>query len=350
MMSTATELRMTKAQALAQGFKPVERKITHPGKIDLSPNSLPWPVEFIDSRHTIGNSMPQYQNYGNEAYYHEGADLRVARSKQVVAPSDGFIQGDYYTYVTDQNTGEDRKYTKPYSEGGDELYFEITLKTADDYLLEFHHVNPDLLPKPVLELVLRGGGNVRQGEILGTAAVWPNLRFGERYDHIHYNVISPAGVYLNPEFYSRPLPDKSAPVIKNIFAIYKDRKIEVLNHRLNGIPSELIVSAIDLKGDNIYPLPPVLVQATWPGNKAVGWDFSRFMLNPAGTFPDIREVYARNLRLSDGRSFTTKGDYTNTVFLFRIKLDATAKGPIVLTVRDSSANENSVTLETTESN
>lgn len=344
----STELRMSKNQAQAAGFRPVKKIPVTPGRIELPPNSLPWPVQFADSRHTIGNSMPQYQNYSNEAYYHEGADLRVARSQKVFAPVDGFLQGDYYTYVTDPETGEDKKYTKPFSEGGDALYFEITLRTAEGLQLEFHHVNPVELPKNIRELVLRGGGNVRKGDLLGTTAVWPTARYGERYDHIHYNLISPEGVYLNPEFFSVGLSDKVLPVIKNIFAIYKDRKVEILNNTLSGMPTELIVSAIDIKGENIYPLPPVSVSAEWGENKKVGWDFSQVLLNAVGKFPDIREVFARYLKLTDGRSFTTKGDYTNTVFLFRLKIAPNAEGPILLTVRDSSANEIRTTLQMIE--
>lgn len=346
----ATELRLTRAQALAQGFKPHQILKTSPvTHLDLAPHSLAWPVKFIDTRHTIGNSMPEYQNYSNEAYYHEGADLRLPQAGSVVAPVDGFIQGDYYTYVTDPNTGEDKKFTKPITDGGDALYFEITLKTTDDFLLEFHHVNPNSLPKAIYELVLRGGGNIRRGEVLGTAAIWPNSRFGERYDHIHYNLISPNAVYLNPEYYSHALVDASSPVIKNIFAIYKNKKIEVLNQKLNGLPTELIVSAFDIKGENIYPLPPTLVEATWSvlgsESKKIGWDFTQRLLNSLGLFPDIREVYARNLKLSDGRSFTTKGDYSNTVFLFRLKIPPTATSPITLKVSDSSGNEKIIILD-----
>lgn len=335
----ATELRMSKNQALAAGFRPVKEFPGTPGRIQLPANSLPWPVQFADSKHTIGNSMPQYQNYSNEAYYHEGADLRVAPSQRVVAPVDGFLQGDYYTYVTDPNTGEDKKYTKPFADGGDDLYFEITIKTAEGLQLEFHHVSPDDLPNNISDMVLRGGGQIRKGEVLGTTAVWPNSRYGERYDHIHYNLIAPNGVYLNPEFFSVGLPDKILPVIRNIFAIYKDRKVEVLNNSLKGMPSELVVSVIDMKGENIYPLPPVSVSAEWAANGKVGWEFSQVLLNSLGKFPDIREVFARNLKLTDGRSFATRGDYTNTVFLYRLKIAPNAKGPLLLTVRDSSANE-----------
>lgn len=346
--ANSTELRMSKTQALAAGFRPVKKIPGTPGRIELPPHSLPWPVQFADSRHTIGNSMPQYQNYSNEAYYHEGADLRVARSQRVLAPVDGFLQGDYYTYVTDPNTGEDKKYTKPFSEGGDDLYFEITIRTPEGFQLEFHHVSPTVLPQNISELVLRGGGYIRKGDVLGTTAIWPVSRFGERYDHIHYNLISPDGVYMNPEFFSIGLGDKVLPVIKNIFAIYKDRKIEVLNNTLSGMPSELIVSAIDIKGENIYPLPPVSVSAEWSDNKKFGWEFSQVLVNALGKFPDIREVFARNLKLTDGRSFTTKGDYTNTVFLFRLKIAPNAKGPVRLTVRDSSDNEVRTTLQVTE--
>ena len=79
------------------------------------------------------------------------------------------------------------------------------------------------------------------------------------------------------------------------------------------MPTEIIVSAIDMKGENIYPLPPVSVSAEWSENKKIGWEFSQVLLNAVGKFPDIREVFARNLKLTDGRTFTTKGDYTKAI-------------------------------------
>ncbi|MEK6628158.1 MAG: hypothetical protein AABY53_05990, partial [Bdellovibrionota bacterium] len=57
------------------------------------------------------------------------------------------------------------------------------------------------------------------------------------------------------------------------------------------------------------------------------------------------EVYARNLKLSDGRSFTTRGDYSNTIFLFRLKIPPTATSPITLKVSDGSGNEKIVVLD-----
>ena len=340
----ANELHMSGAEALRQGFRPVKtaRKVmtTEPAE-----HSLPWPVKFIDQRHTIGNSMPEYQNYGTEAYYHEGADLRVSMEREVTAPVDGFLQGDFYTYVTDQNTGEDKKYTKPMSEGGDDLYFEITIKTADDFQFELHHINSAKLPKNIVNLISRGGGAVHQGGVIGSASLWPMTRNGERYDHIHYNLLSPAGVYMNPEYYSQVLVDNSAPVIRNIFAIYKDHKVEVLNQKLSGVPSEIIVSAYDMKGENVYQLPPSFSEIVSVSGQKTTWDFTKFFTNSTGTFPDIREVYARNLKLSDGRSFTTKGDYSNTVFLMRLKVPPTATGPLTLTLKDSAMNQTQVQLE-----
>ena len=119
---------------------------------------------------------------------------------------------------------------------------------------------------------------------------------------------------------------------------------------LEAIAAALEFAADALKGENIYPLPPVSVSAEWSENKKVGWEFSQVLLNAVGKFPDIREVFARNLKLTDGRTFTTKGDYTNTVFLFRLKIAPNAKGPVLLTVRDSSANEVRKTLQVTEGN
>ena len=343
MLAFASELRMTKSQALTQNYK-IPNQIHFNTTHEISKNSLPWPVRFIDSRHTIGNSMPQYQNYSNEAYYHGGADLRVSQSAEVYAPIDGFLQGDYYTYVTDPNTGEDKKYIKPITEGGDELYFELTITSTEGFLFEFHHIDAKKLPKNIYNMILQGGGKIYRGELIGSTSIWPTSRFGERYDHIHYNLISPSGVRMNPEYYSTELIDNSSPIIKNIFAIYKNKKIEILNQKLTEIPEEIVVSAIDMKGENIYPLPPVFVEASWSNTLKVSLDFSQFLLDLNQSFPDIRDVYARNLRLSDGRTFTTKGDYTNTQFLFRLKIPPTATSPITITVKDISGNKTINTL------
>ncbi|AGH94595.1 hypothetical protein [Pseudobdellovibrio exovorus] len=352
----AGELKLSREQALKQGFQSRPQLAattigagTESPSAELERHELDWPVEFIDSRHTIGNSMPQYQNYGTEAYFHGGSDLRVARSQAVYTPVDGYLTGFYYSYVTDPQTGEDQKFTKPITSGGQELYFEINIRMENGYQLELHHVSPRNLPQDIYNMIVRGGGQVKKGDLVGYTVSWPVLRYGDRYDHIHYNLVSPQGVKVNPEYFSKALHDDKAPVIKNIFAIYPDKKVEVRDQTLVGRPQELVISAYDMKGDNIYPLPPVLVQAssepTLPSVFTVAWDFTQKLVNQLGGFPDIREVYARNLRLSDGRLFTTQGDYRNTEFLFRLKLPATYDGPITILVKDSSDNETRVTLQ-----
>lgn len=341
----ANELHLTKQQALQMGFTKSNFVRQNPrGTADLPAHALSWPVQFVDSKHTIGNSMPEYQNYGDEAYYHEGADLRVSPKGEVKAPVDGFLQADYYSYVTDQQTGQDQKYTKPITAGGDDLYFEVTIKTADGFQFEFHHVNAQSLPKNIYDLAVQGGGPITRGQTIGFASLWPTSRMGARYDHIHYNLISPTGVYMNTEYYSQELGDTSSPVVKNIFAIYKNKKTEVVNQKLESIPSELIISTYDMKATNIYPLPPTLIEASWGADNKVGWNFTQTFMTSSGTYPDIREVYARNLRLDDGRSFTTLGDYDSTLFLFRLKLPATATLPITLTVQDVSGNQTKIIL------
>lgn len=343
--ASANELRLSKLEALKQGFKPVKKSQGRTAPTSpFQPHSLPWPVQFFDNKHTIGNSMPEYQNYSDEAYYHEGFDLRVGAQGEVKAPADGLLQGGYYTYVTDPQTGEDQKFSKPITEGGDDLYFEITIRLTDGTQFEFHHINPNKLPKNIYDMVLAGGGQIAKGATIGYASIWPMSRIDSRYDHIHYNLISASGAYLNAEYFSEVIEDKKAPVIKNIFAIYADKKVEVLKQKLEKVPQELIVSTYDMKGTNIYPLPPVLIQASWNQSEKAGWDFTQFLLNPLGKFPDIRELYARNLRLDDGRRFSTEGNYSQTEFLFRLKLPATATLPITLTIKDVNGNSTETIL------
>lgn len=336
----ASELILTKTEALKQGFqKSTTEQFNSFADTHLpEKNSLPWPVKFMDEKHTIGNSMVEYQSYSSDAYFHGGDDLRVTTEGEVKAPMDGIIQGHYYSYVTDPQTGQLTKYSKPMSEGGDDLYFEVSIQAPNGVFVELHHVNPNSLPTTIHNLILNGGGPIHQGDVVGYASIWPTTRYGERYNHIHYNIISPAGINLNPEYYSEALTDNIAPVIKNIFAIYKNKKVEVLDQKLNGLPDEIIVSSIDQKGDNIYPLPPTLIEVRWIQDQQVSWDFTQNLFNNLNIFPDIRNVYAATLRLSDGRTFTTQGNYTNTQFLFRLKIPPTATSPLTLSVKDSSGN------------
>lgn len=342
----ASEPHLSKQEALKQGFKAsIQISKLQTNFSEPLPHSLQWPIQFLDSKRTIGNSMPEYQNYGTEAYYHGGSDLRLKKEGAVTSPVNGFLQGDFYTFVTDPETGHDVKYTKPFSDGGDDLYFEITVKSADGFQFEFHHVNPNNLPANIQALVEKGGGEIHQGDLVGYASIWPVVRLGSYYDHIHYNIIAPNGASANAEYFSVNLPDASAPVIKNIYAIYKDKKIEVVNNKLLAMPTELLVSAYDMKGDNIYPLPPVYVEAEFNKKEKTIWDFTKYLLNSLGQFPDIREVYARNVKLTDGRVITTQGDYEKTNFVFRLKIPAEATLPIQIKIKDASENMTQLTLD-----
>jgi hypothetical protein len=340
----ANEQYMTRAQALAKGYRPRFRVTNEFSGRMLPAHSLKWPVQFVDANHTIGNSMPEYQNYDTEAYYHGGSDLRVAKQGEVTAPVDGFLQGDYYSYVTDPDTGQDQKFTKPVISVSDDLYFEITITTADHFRLELHHVDSRTVPATILKMIMDGGGPVHQGEVVGKASLWPIMRLGARYDHIHYNLISPEGILMNPEFFSSDILDTSAPVVKNIYAVYGTKKMEVLGQKLQGLPTELIISTYDLKASNMYQLPPTFIEAKWNEFGKVGWDFTQFLVNSLGSFPDLREVYARNVRLNDGRVVSTSGDYDSTEFLFRLKIPVTATLPIMITVKDVSGNATQVQL------
>ncbi|MFZ3231696.1 MAG: hypothetical protein WA160_15920 [Pseudobdellovibrio sp.] len=111
---------------------------------------------------------------------------------------------------------------------------------------------------------------------------------------------------------------------------------------------ELIVSTYDAKGVSIYPLPPTFVEASWNSSgidagKTI-WDFTKSLISNLGNYPDLREVYVRTLKLSDGRTFTTDGDYDTTNFLFRLKLPKTVTSPITITIKDVSENETKLML------
>ena len=182
--SFADESRMTKEQAFKLGYRPVKQSIQkrQAEPIPFAKHSIPWPVPFQDDAHTIGNSMSQYQEYGDgEPYWHGGDDLRTARKSWLTTPVSGTLSGGHYTYITNAD-GSMVEQMKPWPRTGPTLYFEISVTTTDGYRFQFHHVDRDTLTPEVLKLLNAGGGQISAGSRIGQVVDWPTEKpYGQRY-------------------------------------------------------------------------------------------------------------------------------------------------------------------------
>lgn len=337
----ADELRLTKAQASALGYRPVTKKLRKSAPLPppFPRHGLAWPVPFQSDTLTIANSMAQYQEYGdNEPYWHGGGDLRTARGAWVTAPIGGHLYGGHYSYVTNAD-GSSVKHMLPWPQVGRALYLEISITTPDGHRLEFHHVDRATLTPEVVALLNRGGGPVAAGTRLGQVIDWPMEKpAGESYHHIHYNIITPDEKELNPEWYSPLIADSTPPTIHGVYARFGTIYEKLTEGAtLKRRPDELIVANTDLKDGNVYVQPADYIAAKQGDKKIVLWDLRQRLLTPEGQFPAIREHYLETMRVG-GRTLRTQGNYSRDLFLSRLRLKDSITGEVQLQVMDQASN------------
>jgi hypothetical protein len=340
----ADERLASSAQLLQEGYFPVsyvenlENNNLFP-TFDVSADlpqkhSLAWPIKFQDEAHSMANTLIQFQPFNNAPYFHGGCDLRVKVGAEVLSPVTGKLEAGHYSYSS-RPDGSTQKFWKPWPEMGFDRYFEIAITTSSGIRHEFHHVNRNTLPQPIVDLLNRGGGQVEKGTRLGFAFPWGFLD----YDHIHYNILLPTGTQLNPEYYSEMIPDHLAPEIQEAFAIKTDGKvIPFSQEKLDFRPTEFILSVKDKKDQNVYEHPPTWVRLHFESGEESLWDFRSALIGPDGKFPTLWSFFAQSIITPDGQELRTEGGYGVGRSLVRIKVPSQAHGNFTLEVGDIAGN------------
>lgn len=310
--------------------------------IALPTHALEWPVEFEDASHTMGNNMVQFQQYRlGEPYFHGGCDLRAQAGSEVKTPVRGRIDAGHYSYDTNPD-GSMQKFIRPWPQSGEALYFEVSVTTDDGTVYEFHHIARSSLPADIKALLDRGGGIVEAGSVIGRVAEWPAPGIdGRLYHHIHFNIIRPDGVRINPESVAEPLLDERAPDLHGVYAIDAQGRVEVLTTaQANPTrrPVEIVVATTDRREANVYTQTPPVAQIVFADGQTTGWDFRRTLTGPTGVFAPIWDVYKSQLTLPSGQTLRTAGDYQTNFFLFRLPVPPSAHGPINIKVGDAAGN------------
>ncbi len=155
-------------------------------------HAYPWPHPVL----SIGHNTASFQHYGGSPYFHHGLDIRADAGTDVFASTGGKV-------VNIEN----------YMPG--DAYWEVAILDDDGFLWQYHHVDRDSIPAAI-HAAYRSGEPIAAGSKVGEIYYWPVTTFGERYHHVHLNVLGQDGIYLNPFNFLERLPDDQAPEIVEI--------------------------------------------------------------------------------------------------------------------------------------
>lgn len=160
-----------------------------------------WPVKVL----SIGHTIASYQNYGSGAYFHHGLDIRADAGSDVVASVGGKV-------VNIEN----------YMSGS--AYWEIAILDDDGYVWQYHHVDPNSIPQNIHN-AFKNGTKIATGTKIGEVYYWSEVSFGERYHHIHLNVLGAGESYLSAFAFLSALADTASPQIQEIYLVQNGRRV-----------------------------------------------------------------------------------------------------------------------------
>lgn len=194
----------------------------------------PWPV----SVKSIGHSMASYQRYGfwGGAYFHHGIDIRADAGSDVIASAGGQVI-NIENYMP-----------------GDDAYWEVAILDSDGFIWQYHHIARESIPENIFK-AYKDKTPIESGTKIGEVYFWGIVTFGERFHHIHLNVLGKNKEYLNPFEFLEILPDKSAPEIGGFHVIKK------------GTQYTIAAEVRDLVLSDVFVLPPNEIRVSVDGDK-----------------------------------------------------------------------------------
>lgn len=204
--------------------------------LEQAPNYA-WPYDLL----SIGHTMASYQNYGSTPYFHHGIDGRSNVGNPVYATSGGQV-------VNVEN------YTP-----GNDLYWEVAILDPDGFLWQFHHLEVSSIPQAIWDKFAEyqanpaTGGFIPANTYIGDVVYWTVITYGERYHHIHLNILDGGGNYLNGFAFLSPLNDTQVPEIQAV-GLYQNGAI-LAGNQVSGTYS-LYVRVRDLILHNQFYVPP----------------------------------------------------------------------------------------------
>ncbi|MBY0383976.1 hypothetical protein K2X05_02365 [bacterium] len=322
---------------------------------NLEPQNLPFPIDLRFDTDQFGAVMHQFQDWTSPPYFHAGIDIRGELHQEVYSPVFGRIEAGYYSY-TDSFDGRSDKFFLPYMDvvrgkgvpPWGELYFEIAIIDPNGYRYEFHHIDAKTLPDTIIAKI-SSGGSVAPGEFVGSLVEWPRKLFDHVYHHVHYNVISPDGVYLNPFKVSEAVVDSISPEIVNIYATQKARcgtayrRLVPHNEEISMVTEDdlLVVEAFDQIQQGLARHMPAIIRADFENAPSFSWNFSEALILPNGDHPNITKIYL--YYLCDEKDWLQNATKSFR-FYIQIPLPKNYSGPVGITVTDDAGNSSLKTV------
>lgn len=319
-------------------------------------NSLPFPVMLKEDNDPFGRTMQQFQDHTEPAYYHAGLDIRVSEGDAVTTPVSGRIEGGYYAY-TDSYDGSTQKHFLPLKDALEghgaplwgEYYFEVAVIDVYGHRFEFHHINPNTLPSTLKNKILNGG-HVIAGDFVGDVIKTTSKPLGMEYHHLHYNIVSAKGLYINPLYVSESVGDELPPHIESVYVATKSScgtDWPFLQEVADGAAAQqgdyLVVEAFDKIRDGKFVFPPTIVRAIFESTASVfEWNFTKALVTKEGVLPQMTELYLKNYCATfgeSGLSTTLKKSSGNYNFFIKIPMPKNYKGVVQIEVEDIGGNK-----------
>lgn len=226
------------------------------GEVSITRSSIPrsrhpWPVKVL----SIGHTMASYQRYGalDGAYFHHGLDIRADAAGDVLASVGGKVI-NIENYMP-----------------GDDAYWEVAILDNEGYIWQYHHIERSSIPKNIFD-AYKNQTPIEAGSKLGEVYYWPVVTFGERYHHIHLNILGKNRVYLNPFEFLELLPDSSQPEIKAFYLIKGENPLS--SNQITGSRYTIGVEIQDLILSDVFVVPAnEIVISIDGGDPLVVWKF-----------------------------------------------------------------------------
>lgn len=149
---------------------------------------------------------------------------------------------------------------------GNAAYWEVAILDDHGFLWQYHHIEPSSIPKEIHK-AFKDGNSIPVGTKIGEVYSWDITTFGERYHHIHLNVLGKDKEYLSPFLFLKSLGDKQAPVIIKIEKVGRDFHVEVADlilHQRFLVPPHEVSYEVD-GGERVI---------VWKFDKLPGGNFS----------------------------------------------------------------------------
>ena len=235
----------------------------------------PWPFALL----SIGHTSASYQNYGGSPYFHHGLDIRGDAGTSVLASVGGRV-------VNVENYGPGP------------AYWEVAILDDNGFVWQYHHVDRSTIPQAVLD-AFKNEGRIEAGDKVGEIYYWPVTTFGERFHHVHLNILGAEKKFVNPFLFLEPLPDLSAPKILDFGLTQNGLRVE--GNEVSGTYS-MFAKVHDLILHQKFVVPANSMEVSIDGAPAFSvWNFNDGLPGGASEEQFVSNYYVPSL---------TCGNYT----------------------------------------